>query len=501
MLAYVRRSLARRWPLALLLLSLLSFEACWLTNTRVQLTDGGAPYPNLARLQNLVTQAATTAGREAQRVARESQAPSAPNFSRLLGQCSYPTFVARAGQLEAWSASGPAPTAAELADPTPERLSQTVLGEFLVVRRALGPVVVLAYVPLARHYGISNRYLREGAEPALLQGLQVQVRAARVLPGETRGLVAALVDTQGHYLFSVVQLPGSVVAGRLLPLLLLLLSIGCYTAGWLGLARRWWRQGQVGLALLVLAGTPLALRALLLYLGLPYAWLELPLFDPRVYAVSGLAPSLGDLLLNGLLALLLAGTALVANRHYRLPTRAQLAPVGSWGLPALLGLLATLVGLYSYYTSAFSNNQLTLDITQSMQVSSFRVVLLLAVLLHTAAFVTGLYLWTGLLAPDLRRLPRRPLIGVGLALAAVLLMLGALLHQVVLLLPGLACLYLVLVRAGELHYRPEKGPPRYLLLLLLLGLVATLGATALYGQFERQLLLDKQRPSEQPVGG
>ena len=372
-------------------------------------------------------------------------------------------------------------------------MSETALGEFLVVRRAWGEVVVLAYVPLARHYGISNRYLREGAEPALLQGMQVQVRAAPVQPGESRGLVAALVDTQGHYLFSVVQLPGSLVAGRLLPLLLLLLSIGCYTAGWLGLVGRWWRRGRVGRAMLALVSAPLALRALLLYLGLPYAWLELPLFDPRVYAVSGLAPSLGDLLLNGLLALLLAGAAVICNRHYRLPTRAQAAPVGRWGVPALLGLLATIVGLYSYYTSAFSNNQLTLDITQSIQVSGFRLVLLLAVLLHTAAFVTGFYLWTGLLAPDLRRLPRRPLLTMGLLLAAALLGLGAILHQILLLLPGMVCLYLVLLRVGDLHQRPEKGPPRYLLLLLLLGLVSAISATALYGQFERQLLLDKQR--------
>lgn len=488
-----RPSFVRFWPLAFLFLALVSFGACWVVYTYGQLSGTSPIYPNAARLQSLVTQAAATAGREAGHVVLECQPPNAPQFSRLLAECSYPTFVAEEGKIMGWSASGPEPTAAELADPTPERLSQTALGEFLVVRRALGPVVVLTYIPLARHYGISNRYLREGAEPALLQGLQVQVQAARVQPGEAKGLVAALVDTQGHYLFSVVQLPGSVVAGRLLPLLLLLLGIAFYTAGWLGLAWRWWRQERVGLAMLALAGTPLALRVALLYLSLPYAWLELPLFDPRVYAVSGLAPSLGDLLLNGLLALLLAGASVVVNRHYRLPTRAQQAPVGRWGIPSLLGLLAAVVGLHSYYASAFSNTQLSLDITQSMQVSSFRLVLVLAVLLHTAAFVTGFYLWTGLLAPDLRRLPRRPLLWGGLVLAAMLLGLGAVLHQVLLLLPGMACLYLALVRLGELHYRPTQGPPRYLLLLLLLGLASAVGATALYGQFERQLLLDKQR--------
>jgi two-component system nitrogen regulation sensor histidine kinase NtrY len=488
-----RLAVVRYWPLALLLLAVLSFGASWLANTYWQLPGTNPLYPSAARLQKLVNQAATTAGREASQVAVECQPPAAPDFRLLMAQCSYPTFVAVDGQLVGWSASGPAPTEAELADSVSERLSQTALGEFLVVRRASGPVVVLAYVPLARHYGISNRYLREGAEPALLQGMEVQVRAKPVQPDETHGLVAALVDTQGRYLFSVVQMPGNALTGRILPLLLLVLGMVCYTAGWLGVAQHWWQKGRVGAALLLLAITPLALRLALLYFGLPYAWLEIPLFDPRVYAVSGLAPSLGDLLLNGLLAALLASLALLASRHYQLPAQAQRGRPWRWGLPALLGLLLAVVGLHSYYLSAFSNNQLSLDITQSMQVSGFRLVLVLAVLLHTAAFVAGFYLCSELLLPDLRRLPRRPLLLGGALMALVLVVLGVVLHNGLLLLPGMVGVCLVLMRSGRLDRRATQGGPRYLLLLLLLALASALGAVALYGQFERQLLLDKQR--------
>ncbi|GAA4508805.1 HAMP domain-containing sensor histidine kinase [Hymenobacter ginsengisoli] len=479
--------------MALLLLALLSFGASWLANTYWQLPGTNPLYPSAARLQKLVNQAARRAGRETQQVALESQPPAAPNFRRLLAQCSYPTFVAIDSQLVAWSASGPAPTAAELADTVSERLSQTTLGEFLTVRRKVGRVVILTYVPLARRYGISNRYLREGAEPALLQGMEVQVRATPVQPRETHGLVAALVDTQGRYLFSVVQLPGDALTGRILPLVLLVLGIGFYTVGWLGLAYRWWQSGRVALAIAVLAGTPLVLRLVLLYLGLPYVWLEIPLFDPRIYAVSGWAPSLGDLLLNGLLAALLAALSVVVSRHYKLPARAQRAEAGTWGVPALLGLLLTVAALHSYYSSAFSNSQLSLDITQSMQMSGFRLVLLLAVLLHTAAFATGFYLWTELLAPDLRRLPRRPLLLGGLLVALLLLAQGVLLHEMMLLLPGMTILCLLLMRSGKLEKRATQGGPRYLLLLLWLSLASAVGALALYEQFERQLLLDKQR--------
>ncbi|MEJ7660972.1 MAG: hypothetical protein WKG07_15825 [Hymenobacter sp.] len=217
------------------------------------------------------------------------------------------------------------------------------------------------------------------------------------------------------------------------------------------------------------------------------------MFDPRVYAVSGLAPSLGDLLLNGLLALLLAGAGVVCYRHYRLPTRAQLAPVGAGACPRCWACWPTIVGLYSYYTSAFSNTQLTLDITQSIQVQWLSAGAAAGGAAAHGGLHHGLLPLDRLLAPDLRRLPCQPVLLVGLLLAAGLLGLGAILHEVLLLLPGMACLYLVLLRIGNLHWRPEKGPPRYLLLLLLLGLASAISASALYGQFERQLLLDKQR--------
>jgi signal transduction histidine kinase len=199
------------------------------------------------------------------------------------------------------------------------------------------------------------------------------------------------------------------------------------------------------------------------------------------------------LLLNSILSLLVAGGVVVLSRHYDLPGRARRAGPFRWGPVAWLLLLATLLQQYIYCTNTFGNNQLNLDITQSIQVSGFRLVLLLAVLLHTAAFVMLFLLLTQLLAPDLRRLRQAPLRWLGPVLAVLLLLLGTLLRQPALVLPALAMLYLVLVRTAGLD---EPQPPpgsRYLAVLLGLGLAAASGSLAEYGQFERQLVQDKQR--------
>jgi len=478
----------------MLLLALLSFGASWVADRYRELpgTTSGV-HPDVAGLQRLVSQAAATAGREAALVALDYLPPADPGFARLRAEVSYPTFVNVDSMLVAWSAAGPEPTAADWADLRTERLAVTEQGKFLVVRRTLGRVRVLVFVPLARHYGISNRYLRDGAEPALLQGLDVEVQAARPAPGQATGRVAKIFDRRGQYLFSLVQEPGSSAAERTLPLVLGLLGLLAWLAGWLGLAWQQWRQGRalvgVGLGL----GALVAIRLALLYLGMPYAWVELPLFDPRVYAVSNWAPSLGDLLLNGVLGLLLALGALLLSRHYDLPGRARRAGAWHWGPVAWLLLLGGLLRQYMYYNSTFSNSQLNLDVTQSIQVSSYRLVLLLAVVVNTAAYVLAFLLLTELLAPDLRRLRQSPLRWAGPLGALLLVGLGSALAEPALVLPGLLGLYLVMVRVCGLDepVRPPGG--RYLSVLLALGLAAGTGALAEYEQFEHQLVQDKQR--------
>jgi signal transduction histidine kinase len=481
----VRRGWNTVWAWLLVAGGLLAFGASYLTN-QYGPGAGEESQPGTAQVQHLVQQATATASQEAARILQISRYAKAVRFSQLLSQSTYPAFVVEAGQLREWSAAGPLPKAEDIADSRAEWLSQTNLGDFVVVRRTLDNTVVLVYIPLLQHYGISNRYLREGYGRALLQGLDVQVQAvsADAVPNAT----TTVREANGQPLFRVQWLQSSSLAGRYLPLALLVLGVLLYVAGWLALAGHWWQAQQGARAVAALVLPLLGLRVALVQLGLPYAILELPLFDPRVYAVSSWAPSLGDLLLNAVVALVIAAGVWLLSRHYRWQTRAQLGNRMLWrlGLTTLFSIL--LVGLHSYYRMAFSSGQLNLDITQSIQGSGFRLVLALAVVLHTAAFLLLLLLLTRLLGPGRRLTHGGLLLALTAGGALALLGLSALLGWPWLCLAALASSYFVLVRMA--------GPgPRGLpyLLLLLLGLGAATGALALYEQFGHQLLLDKQR--------
>jgi two-component system nitrogen regulation sensor histidine kinase NtrY len=466
--------------------ALLSFGASYLASHYGQLL-GGPPQPGRARVEGLVRQATALARREADQVLAIGRKPGQLKFSQLLNEGTYPAFLFDKGSLRGWSAAGPMPTPTNAADARPERLARTNLGEFVVVRRAAGTQVVLIYVPLTQHYGISNRYLREGDGRALLQGLDVQVLAVGQRVNGV-GEVTTISEADGHALFAVQWLQTNSLTGRYLPLLLLAWGILLYIGGWLTLAWHWWQGGKGGVAVAAMVLPLIVLRVAMLQLGLPYALLELPLFDPRVYAVSSWAPSLGDLLLNAMLVLLVAAGICLLSEYYNWRARAQVGNRLVWNLGLVLAFGALLLRLHSYHHIAFSSNQLNLDITQSIQITGFRVVLALAVVLHSAGYLAMLLLITRLLGPG-RYLEHKRLLSVGVAgIVLMVLELSALLGWHLLGLMALGAGYLALVRSS--------GPGRLgrpYLVLLLLSLGAATASLALYEQFGRQLLLDKQR--------
>ena len=480
----------RRWPWLLLLAAALCFAGGYLASRYAQ-APAVVQRTDVARLQQLVRAAETTATREADTVAAAlSRGPY--SFRQLLAQTTYPTAVFERGGLRYWSDATVRPDAAAAA-PGAERLVETSVGRFLLLRRPAGRFVILTYVPLERHYGISNRYLREGAEQSLFRGMQLEVVADSAATGRSH-----FVGADGRYLFSIRRRQPNPLTGQYVPLALLALGCLLYAAGWALLAVRLWRARRQGAAVAALLGPLVALRAALLYLGLPFSFIELPLFDPRVYAASWWAPSLGDLLLNAGLALLAAAGATALWRVADVPARVSAPRTTSGQALAAAGVGAAFVLwlalLFNYYTTAFGSAQVSLDVTRNLQFSGYWAALALGVLAHTAAWLVGFFGLTQLAGALLRRVPGRLLlVGPGLA-ALVILAVGLVLGQPWVLLLGMLLLFAALVRALGLRAEPTAGGYQApVLAVLLLALASATGALALYAHFEQQQLVDKQR--------
>ncbi|TGD78885.1 sensor histidine kinase [Hymenobacter wooponensis] len=476
-------------PVPLLLLAALCFIGAYVSN-RYSRTPEVVLHLAASRLQQQVLAAEETAKQEAAELAQDVAA-NAISFQSLVGHTTYPTFIFRGEKLLYWSDHIVRPEPEHATQIYEDKLVETRFGQFLTMRHVAGPYVILTYVPLELAYGISNRYLREGSERALFRDLTVQIVKETTTTKRPR-----IYSENGKYLFSIESLQADPITGRYLPLGLLLVGFGLYLAACLQVARRFFKKGRVveGAATVVLS---LALfRAVMLYLGLPFSFIELRLFDPRVYAASWLSPSLGDLLLNAILFVVAAYYTLLLFRRYGVLRWTQHAVgtqrwiVGSLAVLLFFGLLEL---LFDFYTSSFNNSLLVLDITQSIQFSSIKALLCLAIVLHTTGYLIGFYLLSLVFVSIVRPATRR--LGITLLLFSTIFILpfGLVFGQIDLILLGLALLFFLVLRITGLKTRGAVLPYQvYLFIFLMLGVSSAVGALALYEHFDQQLLLNKQ---------
>ncbi|OON69205.1 hypothetical protein B0919_10830 [Hymenobacter sp. CRA2] len=411
-----------------------------------------------------------------------------------LRDVNYPTFVFRDGHLLYWSDHTMRPDLDNVGQPFRDKLVDMRFGSYLAIRRPAGPYVILTYIPLRRQYGISNRYLREGSERALFRGSDVRL----VANAEQNLELPQLISHEGHYLFSLQSLQPSPITGKYLPLALVAVGLGLYVAAWLLLAQGIFERRQPWFGALAVVLPLIVLRAVLLHFNLPFSFIELPLFDPKVYAASWASPSLGDLLINAALLLVVASYALLLFRRYGVARYVRRIPDG---LPrrvvaggAFLGFLGLLLMLYNFYLSSVSNSQLVLDVTQSIQFSGFKLLLCLAVVLHTGSYLIGFWLLTQVYLAAVPAEPRPVallLLGVP---ALVVLPIGFAFGEALVVLLGFTLLFFLLLRIAALRQLAGVLPFRIVVFLfLMLGMSAGVGSLALYQHFKEQMILNKQR--------
>ncbi|WP_197070419.1 sensor histidine kinase [Hymenobacter sp. DG25B] len=483
--------LPRHSPLVLLLLAALCFLGAYLGN-HYGLASDVLLRAEAGQLQAVLHEAERTAQADAENIAAEVQ-HGAVTFTSLLRSTTYPTFIYRGTQLLYWSDHTTRPDPDNISQSFHEKLLDVKFGRYLVLRRQAGAYSILTYIPLERRYGISNRYLREGAERALFRGLDL-----RIVTANARASLPRLYSADGTYLFSLESVHPNPITGKYVPLGLLLLGFGFYLAGWGKLARGLFQQRRLlaGAAAVVLP--LLVFRAGLLYWGLPFSFIELELFNPRVYAASWLSPSLGDLLINALLLVLVVSYALRLFRRFGVVRRVW--HLRDWreraglGTATILLFYALLLTLYEFYASTFTNSQLVLDITQSIDLSGFKLLLLLAIVLHTGSYLLVFYMLSQVFSAIMRPATKKLAVLLLAASALVWLLLGLALDVPSLTLLGLTLAFFFTLRLTGLRQLSAVVPYQlYLFVFLMVGLSATVGALALYQHFDRQLIQTKQK--------
>ncbi len=148
-------------------------------------------------------------------------------------------------------------------------------------------------------------------------------------------------------------------------------------------------QKKADQGFLLLAGSIVLLRMIMLWQAIPFSILPNDLFDGRYYALSAINPSLGDLLLNALGLLLIVGYLFRYYSRFHGYRTLFFTDKQHKAIISVVLLLASVAALYVHYyftKTIYFNSHWTLDITESISFSFFKMISLLIFVINTASY-------------------------------------------------------------------------------------------------------------------
>ncbi|UEG53507.1 GHKL domain-containing protein [Mucilaginibacter daejeonensis] len=241
-------------------------------------------------------------------------------------------------------------------------------GYYEAIRKTEGNFTAIAYIFIKNQFGLQNQYLQNTFEKDLVndENLQVADLADKnVFPIHNR---------HDQYLFSVKSSDRQNTYGLfnwemgawavlLLSLCLLISSIGNYFI----------HKKQIWASFGFMAVSLLAIRFVNLYFHFPDLSKHLRLFDPQLYSLNALVPSLGDLCLN-ILFLFWLVVYIYYNRHkiinYRLGRISSYAVLGG----SIATLLLASTGLLYLFRKLVISSNINFDVNNVLTLSVYSMI-------------------------------------------------------------------------------------------------------------------------------
>lgn len=354
---------------------------------------------------------------------RLKNAPSY-TFNALSEHTRYPYFVFRNKRLLFWADNRFIPDYARIASVHYPRLVDFDQGRFIVSHnrtyRKRDTLDVFSLIMVYRQYTTTNPFLQSGYNPSLfsLDPLSLTTKKGAAYQN--------IYDSTPVFLFSVTPPKVDPFRNHTTPVnTVILASLAVLFLGLYVIRRLRWaaqiRQYEVGF--LWLSGYLLLLRGVMLYVGVPYLFIENDLFNPKYYISSEIAPSLGDLMLNGIALLIVA--FYIVNNFYRSRTYNRLIHLPAWSWAVLSIILVVLshsvyFACFSQLNALYEKSQYTLDLALSIEFPPLKIASLFFFITLSMIY----FLVQHILASLFIRFNQRLLHGIGLFLGGTLLSIG-----------------------------------------------------------------------------
>jgi two-component system, NtrC family, nitrogen regulation sensor histidine kinase NtrY len=245
------------------------------------------------------------------------------------------------------------------------------------------PLIAIALHPVKWKYFLENEYLHSDFEA--LKGM------GRIYGISTKISAHAIKDIHNKPIFSLEK-----INNRSLPefdnfsILLWLLGTLCLFLYINGVANKMVQEISLRRGAYFLASFILLYRLITIFIPFPFNYKELELFDASIYASSMLLPSLGDLLLNGLLLFWFV-TFFKSNFISRKKFAFTVSQKQSWIIHAIVALIFVLSAYFlaDIVRSLVAESQISFDVTDFFSLNIYTVISFLALTILLITFYHG----------------------------------------------------------------------------------------------------------------
>lgn len=300
------------------------------------------------------------------------------NFSNLRRESRFPYFVFKNGQLVFWSDYRFVPDFEKIRNVKQTQLVDFEQGKYLITHHQTinwaDTLDLFSVINLYRNYKNENNDLQSSYNADLFTTDPAQM-SSQVEPA-----CRNVTDVQNRFLFSVVPPKISVYNNQTAPIntviwsFLAVLFLGIYVGQYIF---RVSKQRNYEWAFGVLAIYVLLLRAGMLYFEVPFLFYETDLFNSKFYySNSFLAPSLGDLLLNYLIGLVLL--LYLVDTFYRSRAYFYLVHRPAWA-QVLMSIGCVVASYWVFYgcfvqlNNIYQKSAFSLDITLGISFSNLKI--------------------------------------------------------------------------------------------------------------------------------
>lgn len=296
----------------------------------------------------------------------------------------YPYFIFRNEELKLWSGYHYVPSYLQISGDFTVKVIASKNNRFLARKWQFnssgGKYEVVSLIPISSDYDVHNQYLSKSLNRDIFNDQDISLSIAEVqnnMPVVIRGQNSLWMSRSLN--FSLVYSPFNISLFILYLTGILLLFLGGYL---------WLTRFSSNNRKLAFAGVILIvwfLLKLLLNLESTRRLISIELFDPQFFSVSWFEQSFADMLLNTLMIFFLI---LITFRNFS-PLKTDIVKSYSARLVAAVAIvfILNLVINYQYLQlrTIYFNSQISLDITQSLTFSEFRILSLLVFLLISAS--------------------------------------------------------------------------------------------------------------------